>query len=103
MFAFFWLVARIRRAIAHIDQKESRAAVAFGGGIAFTILAGASLTAHTTVAGTTAFSSSFEIEPHTAMLFSHFGYVSMAGAMIGAAAMAFATVGALRATDVGHW
>ena len=96
-FAFLWLVGRMRTAIAHVGQDEARARVAFGGGIAFAVLAGASLTAHTTVAGTTAFSSSFEVDPNTAMLFSHFGYVSMAGAMMGAAVMAFATVGTLRA------
>ncbi|MGH2747105.1 MAG: hypothetical protein ACRDKB_04165 [Actinomycetota bacterium] len=97
MFAFLWLVGRIRTGIAHMDKNESRAVVAFGGGIAFAVLAGASLIAHTTVAGATAFSSSFQVDVDTAMLFSHFGYVAMAGAMIGAAVMAFATVGALRA------
>lgn len=97
MFAFLWLTGRLRAGIARVDKNEARASSAFGGGLAFALLAAASLTAHTTVAGTTAFSSSFEIDPNTAMLFSHFGYVSLAGAMIGAAVMAFATVGALRA------
>jgi hypothetical protein len=100
MFAFLWLVGRMRTAIAYVDQNESRAVVVLGGGIAFAVLAGVSLTASTTVAGASSFSSSFEVDPHTAMLFSHFGYVAMAGAMIGAAAMAFATLGALRA--MGH-
>lgn len=97
MFAFLWLLGRIRTGIAHVDKNDSRAGLVFGGGIAFAVLAGASLIAHTTVAGATAFSSSFEVDPHTAMLFSHFGYVAMAGAMIGAAVMAFSTAGTLRA------
>jgi hypothetical protein len=97
IFAFLWLVGCIRTAIAYVDQNESRAVVVLVGGIAFAVLAGVSLTASTTVAGATSFSSSFEIDPHTAMLFSHFGYVVMAGAMIGAAAMVFATLRALRA------
>ena len=96
MFAFVWLVGRIRAAITLVDGNESRAWTAFGGGIAFAVLAGTSLTAQTTVAGTSAFSSSFEVDPNTAMLFSHFGYVSLAAAMIGAAVMAFAIAGALR-------
>ena len=96
MFAFVWLVGRIRAAITLVDGNESRAWTVFGGGIAFAVLAGTSLTAHTTVAGTSAFSSSFEVDPNTAMLFSHFGYVSLAAAMIGAAVMAFAIAGALR-------
>lgn len=97
MFAFLWLVARIRAGIAHVDKNESRSGAAIGGGTAFAVLAAASLTVHTTVAGTSAFSSSFEVDPHTAMLFSHLGYVLLAGAMIGAAVMAFSTAGALRA------
>lgn len=98
MFAFLWLVGRVSVSVATRDENGSRAAVAFAGGIAFAILAGASLVVHTTVAGTAAFSNSFEAEPNTAMLFSHLGYVLMAAAMIGAATMAFATVGALQTT-----
>ena len=100
MFAFLWLVGRVRVSVATRDENGSHAAVAFAGGIAFAILAGASLVVHTTVAGTAAFSNSFEAESNTAMLFSHLGYVLMAAAMIGAATMAFATVGALQTT--GH-
>lgn len=101
LFAFLWLVGRIRAAVASTSESSSRAAVVFGGGVTFAILAGASLIVSTTVAGTAAFSSSFEVEPHTAMLFSHLGYVLMAGAMIGAAAMAFATVDSLRTNGNG--
>jgi hypothetical protein len=60
---------------------------ALAGGVMFIVLAFASVTVGATVAGSVAFSPAFEVDPHTAMLFSHLGYVLLTGAMVGAAAL----------------
>ena len=97
LFAFLWLTGRVHQGLKAISSTNNRPAMALAGGVGFSVMTGISLVAQTTVAGTAAFSSSFEADPNTAMLFSHFGYVTLAAAMIGGSVMAFSTAGALRA------
>lgn len=99
MFAFLGLTGHVRHGLRAIDATNQWPAMAFAGGVAFSVLAAISLVAQTTVAGAGSFSPSFEADPHTAMLLSHFGYLTLAAALIGGSVMAFSVAGALRPTN----
>jgi hypothetical protein len=96
-FLLLWFLSQLTGNV-HVDQGGSRrhSNPALAGGVTFIVLAFASVTAHTTVAGSAAFFSAFEADPHTAMLFSHLGYVLLAGSMVGAAVLLAATGRRLR-------
>jgi hypothetical protein len=89
---FLAFVGRLRAALGETVTTASLSA----GAIVFAALGFASIAAQTTTAGTAMFAPSFEPDPHSAMALSHLGYVLLAGAMMGAATMAFAVARAVR-------
>jgi hypothetical protein len=104
-FLFLWFLGQLTGRLREVEGGSSRYPLpVLGGGVAFVVLAFASVTAHTTVAGSLAFFETFEPDPHTAMLFSHLGYVLLAGSMAGAAVL-LASGGALirRTSTLPRW
>jgi hypothetical protein len=89
---FLAFVGRLRAALGETVTTASLSA----GAVVFAALGFASIAAQTTTAGTAIFAPAFEPDPHVAMALSHLGYVLLAGAMMGAATMAFAVARAVR-------
>jgi hypothetical protein len=85
VFALLAFVGRLRAALGETVTTASLSA----GAIVFAALGFASVAVQTTTAGTAMFAPAFEPDPHVAMALSHLGYVLLAGAMMGAATMAF--------------
>lgn len=100
-FFLLWFLGHLAGRLRTAEVGAARYAdSALAGGATFIVLAFASLTASTTVAGLMAFSSAFEADPHTAMLFSHLAYVLLAGAMVGAAVLLAAAGSQIRRTQM---
>jgi hypothetical protein len=91
LIVFLAFVSRLRAAL---DTPTTASLSA--GAVVFAALGFASIAAQTTIAGTAMFAPAFEPDPHVAMALSHLGYVLLAGAMMGAATMAFAVARAVR-------
>jgi hypothetical protein len=97
VFSFVWFVARLHRSVADSPGGERYASAIATGGAVFAGLSAASFVVYTTVAGTTVFTDAFNVDANTAMLFSHLGYVLLAGAMVGASVMVLASTRAVQA------
>lgn len=101
-FFLLWFVGYLTGTLRGSEDGSGRYSTpALAGGVTFVVLAFASITAQTTVAGSTSFFSAFEVDPYTAMLFSHLGYILLVGAMAGAAVLLAATGVQLRRGAVG--
>jgi hypothetical protein len=101
-FLLLWFVGYLTGILREKEVASGRySSAALGGGVTFVVLAFASITAQTTVAGSTSFYSAFEVDPQAALLFSHLGYVLLVGAMVGAAVLLAATGVQLRRGAVG--
>lgn len=98
-FLFLWFIGGLQGVLQSWEGDDHRyASSAYAGGLVFTVLTVASLTADTTMVGALAFSDSLHFDANTAILLSHLGYVLQTGAMMGAAVMLFATGRAARGT-----
>lgn len=99
-FLMMWFSGTLREYLRQAGGDDRRATVAFTGSLAFAILLPVALLVLATPAGQLAFSQGFRLDPYTAMLFHHVGYVLIAAAMMGAAAVAAATGTVIRDTGI---
>ena len=104
-FLFLWFLSQLVARLRKSEGAPSRSSIPVPvGGVTFIVLAFTAITAQTTVAGSLVFFDAFKPDPHTAMLFSHLGYVLLTGAMLGAAVL-LAGAGALirRTSTLPRW
>jgi len=101
-FLLLWFFGNLTGTLRGSKVDSGRyTSAALAGGVTFVVLAFASITAQTTVAGSTSFYPAFEVDPHAALMFSHLGYILLAGAMAAAAVLLAATGVQLRRGAVG--
>ena len=103
--AFLWFFGTLRARLARSEGEPARlAGIAFGGGIVCVTLLYAGITASLIVPAEAAFTDKFKPDPNTARLFLDAPFFLVAGAMLGAAAVACATsLVALRTRALPRW